>query len=104
MWLRRSKRLRSALRFPRRFARNWLRLMRLEERVAPAITAVIQGQPTNPWSFAGPGPTINGQSNATIEASRPNPITGAINAVVVHPTNPRIAYVGAVNGGIWKTE
>ncbi|MEZ6127297.1 MAG: proprotein convertase P-domain-containing protein [Planctomycetaceae bacterium] len=31
-------------------------------------------------------------------------VTGAIEDVLAHPTNPDIVYVGAVNGGIWKTE
>jgi hypothetical protein len=83
---------------------SWLRLERLEDRVTPTLTAMIQGQPSSPWQFQGPGPVLNSSTNATIEASRPNPVVGAINAVVVNPNNPAIAYVGAVNGGIWKTE
>jgi hypothetical protein len=30
-------------------------------------------------------------------------INGAIQALAVHPTDPNIMYIGAVNGGIWKT-
>jgi hypothetical protein len=32
-----------------------------------------------------------------------SPFAGAINAVVPHPTNPDILWIGAVNGGVWKT-
>ena len=32
------------------------------------------------------------------------PVAGAINVVVVHPGLPNTMYVGAVNGGVWKTE
>src|ERR1041384_209928 len=32
-----------------------------------------------------------------------SPLAGAINAVVPHPTNPDILWIGAVNGGVWKT-
>jgi hypothetical protein len=30
-------------------------------------------------------------------------VSGAINAVAPHPTDENVLYVGAVNGGIWKT-
>ncbi len=31
------------------------------------------------------------------------PVSGAIHAVIAHPTNPDILYAGSVNGGVWKT-
>jgi VCBS repeat-containing protein len=65
-----------------------------------SITAnLAPGQPTNFWVSEGPGPGINGQENVPPD----NQIGGAIQAFVVDPTNPNIMYVGAVNGGIWKT-
>ncbi|MCA8995749.1 MAG: hypothetical protein KDA80_02160 [Planctomycetaceae bacterium] len=52
------------------------------------------------WQFEGPAPTQDGQ----VENVFPNnQITGAIHTVLAHPTNPNILYIGAVNGGIWKT-
>ena len=30
-------------------------------------------------------------------------VAGAVNAVAPHPTDPNTVYVGAVNGGVWKT-
>ena len=30
-------------------------------------------------------------------------ITGAISAIAISPADPNIIYVGAVNGGVWKT-
>ncbi|MEM9826006.1 MAG: hypothetical protein AAF958_05430 [Planctomycetota bacterium] len=33
-----------------------------------------------------------------------NTISGATHTVVAHPTDADILYIGAVNGGIWKTE
>ena len=52
------------------------------------------------WAPAGPAPVINGQvTNIT-----PNDeISGAIQAVAAHPTNPDIMYVGGVQAGIWRT-
>ncbi|NIR30257.1 MAG: RTX toxin [Gammaproteobacteria bacterium] len=32
-----------------------------------------------------------------------NEVAGAIHAVVAHPTDPDILYVGAANGGVWRT-
>jgi photosystem II stability/assembly factor-like uncharacterized protein len=52
-----------------------------------------------PWLVEGPGPSHNGQ----LEGIPNRPITGAINALAAHPTNPDILYLGAVNGGIWRT-
>ncbi len=51
------------------------------------------------WVQKGPAPAIKGQPE-----NIPNsPIAGAIEAVVAHPTNADIIWVGAVNGGIFKT-
>jgi hypothetical protein len=50
------------------------------------------------WIEQGPGPTRNGQA----EGLPDNPVSGAINAIAVGST-PDLVYVGAVNGGIWKT-
>jgi hypothetical protein len=47
-----------------------------------------------------PGPNTQGQ----VEGIDDGEVVGGIKAVVVHPTNAGIVYVGAVNGGIWKTE
>lgn len=52
------------------------------------------------WSAKGPGPTQGGQVE---NVSPNNEVVGAIHAVLAHPTNPDILWIGAVNGGIWKT-
>jgi ELWxxDGT repeat protein len=64
----------------------------------------VQGQvnlvATSDWVSQGPGPASNG----LVENILPNdPISGAVHTVLAHPTNPNILYLGAVNGGIWKT-
>ena len=33
-----------------------------------------------------------------------NEVVGCLSAVAPHPTDARVLYVGAVNGGVWKTE
>ncbi len=51
------------------------------------------------WTPLGPFGATNGQ----VEGIANRPVTGAINAILAHPTNADIVYVGAVNGGVWKT-
>jgi hypothetical protein len=48
----------------------------------------------------GPAAIINGQ----VEKVTPNnEVSGAIHTVLTHPTNANIMYIGAANGGIWRT-
>ena len=52
------------------------------------------------WEAQGPAPMINGQIEFV---GADDQVIGAIHTVVAHPANPDILYVGAVNGGIWRT-
>src|SRR5262245_20860382 len=59
------------------------------------------------WQEQGPGPIVGG--NATGIPLPPantftNPVIGAIEAIAVHPANPKTVYVGSASGGIWRTE
>jgi hypothetical protein len=51
------------------------------------------------WVSQGPFSSINGQ----VEGITNRPVSGAIHAVIAHPTNPDILYAGSINGGVWKT-
>jgi hypothetical protein len=51
------------------------------------------------WIEEGPGPTTGGQ----VTLFPNDPVSGAIEAVAPHPTDPNIIYVGAINGGVWRT-
>ncbi|HJT30507.1 MAG TPA: DUF4214 domain-containing protein [Pirellulales bacterium] len=57
------------------------------------------------WQSQGPAPITFGQDeNVTSPGSSAfNAVAGAIETVLVNPTNPNILYVGAVNGGVWET-
>src|SRR5258707_14386088 len=71
-------------------SRRQFSVERLEERF------MLSG---SPWVLQGPAPAFGGQVNVP-----PNDaVSGAIQAVAPHPTNANILYVGAVNGGVWKT-
>ncbi len=56
-------------------------------------------QAINSWVARGPSPTRGAQ----VAVPPDNEVTGAIQAIAAHPTNANILYVGAVNGGIWRT-
>jgi hypothetical protein len=50
------------------------------------------------WTAQGGAPIWDGDAGVAN-----GEVAGAIQAVVQHPTNPNIMYVGTVNGGIWRT-
>jgi hypothetical protein len=31
-------------------------------------------------------------------------VVGAVQAIVAHPTNARIVWIGTTNGGLWRSE
>lgn len=82
----------------------------LEQRVAiipPLRPDTVEGteslsqvsQAANKWVSRGPSPTRGAQ----VAVPPDNEVTGAIQAIAPHPTNPNILYIGAVNGGIWRS-
>lgn len=73
----------------------WLALLGCA--ASPAATA--QQTVGGIWSLRGPQPTLNGQ----VEGIPDRPVTGAVEALAPHPTNPDILYAASVNGGIWRT-
>jgi outer membrane autotransporter protein len=56
--------------------------------------------PAQTYTAQGPAP-ITGSLGVRLPPT--NPVTGAIQAVLPHPTDSNTIFVGAVNGGIWKT-
>lgn len=80
-------------------------LCALAVAAALALPAAAAGQPapigaTKKWKAQGPGPAVDGQVE---NVSPDNEVVGAIHTVLAHPTDPKILYIGAVNGGVWKT-
>ena len=74
--------------------------------VMPVAAADVSFNPA--WKDLGPGQiranAVNNWVNVEGMTSTSNPTTGAITKVLVDPGNNNTIYVGAVNGGIWKTE
>ena len=70
--------------------------------LAAVLLAAAPGSaqiPGNSWDEEGPQPINFGQTEGIVN----DPVAGAINSVAAHPTNADILYIGAVNGGIWRT-
>lgn len=76
--------------------------------VIPALLALlavgVQVLEAQVWVPKGPGPGVQGAGPAATENLAGNPFSGALEAVVAHPTNPNILWVGSVNGGIFRTD
>lgn len=52
----------------------------------------------------GPAPSFGPFSEIQSHDAPPNgTVGGAIQAVLPHPTDPNIMYIGGVNGGVWRT-
>ncbi|HEX6901198.1 MAG TPA: RTX toxin [Thermoanaerobaculia bacterium] len=67
--------------------------------VATPGPALSQLSPGGFWLPQGPGPTIDGQA----EGMENNEVVGAVHTVLAHPHAAGTLYIGAVNGGVWKT-
>lgn len=74
------------------------KLPRAADRSAkvPAFPPLLAPIPT--WTALGPFPIPNGQTE-----NRVDPVSGRVTAIAVHPTDPLIAYVGAAQGGLYRT-
>jgi hypothetical protein len=70
-----------------------------------ALTALALLAPTGGaraqrvWVQHGPGPNTSGQ----VEGLTDGEVVGAIHSVATHPSDANVIYVGAANGGIWRT-
>lgn len=67
------------------------------QRMPPARPAARGGGSV--WESLGPAPT----ESAQVRVPPDNEVSGAVQSIAVHPTDPNVIYIGSVNGGIWKT-
>jgi uncharacterized delta-60 repeat protein len=86
----------TSLRLP---ARTWLAATITASLLVLTTTVYadppVNGQPD--WVEQGPGPaTVSGSYGYT-------QVSGAVQAIAADPTNPDRVFVGAANGGIWRT-
>jgi hypothetical protein len=82
---------------PRAIAAVLLALIAMVPGPVPVRSAYAQQRR---WVAQGPRPNTKGQVEGIAEGE----VEGAISAIAAHPKDASVLYVGAVNGGIWKTE
>ncbi len=70
-------------------------------RFRPTLEALEDRRMLAVWTPIGPAPILDGQP-VGMDAQR-NPVSGAVNILAPNPTDPNIMYLGAVNGGVWRT-
>lgn len=56
------------------------------------------------WTAEGPVSSADGQVENLGDTDEDDNVAGAIHTVLAHPDDADILYIGATNGGIWKTE
>ncbi len=94
----------------RRFERSETLVSSMLPRQAESLEQRLVLSSTE-WVSLGPDYAISGQqqnidlpgANPLVANAAENPVTGAVNVVLPHPTNPDILFVGGVNGGVWRT-
>jgi hypothetical protein len=75
-------------------ALNKLQAQQRGMAAAPSGADSVVTAPT--WTVLGPAPIPNGQPNNGHDSGR-------VTAMVIDPTNVNIVYVGAAQGGVWRT-
>jgi hypothetical protein len=71
----------------------------LSSFVSHVAVGAPAGQIPGVWTSLGPAPAHGSGGHIPPD----NAACGAIQTVAAHPTNPDILYIGAANGGIWRT-
>src|SRR6266404_7544394 len=64
----------------------------------PALQPTTEVPAFPAWTALGPFPIPNGQTQ-----NRTDPVSGRVTAIAIDPADPNIAYVGAAQGGLYRT-
>ncbi len=73
---------------------------------APAATVTPPATPVPSWTALGPAPIPNGQTepaDANGISLTQAPVSGRTTAIVIDPSDANVAYVGAAQGGLYRT-
>jgi hypothetical protein len=75
-------------------------LQQLKRMSASAEQALLNtGSSSLSWTLIGPQPT----NPLSISFAGAPTVSGRVTALAVDPTNPSVVYLGAAEGGVWKT-
>lgn len=74
------------------------------QRMTSIASRAMNGNDDGVWRFIGPMP-IHKPSGVVLNGciSTPLTVSGQVNAVAVDPTDANVVYIGANEGGVWKT-
>ena len=76
-------------------------LQQMKRMSASAQQALLSpGSSSSSWTLIGPQPTTPNLNSSFDGAPT---VSGRVTALAVDPTNPSIVYLGAAEGGVWKT-
>src|SRR5437762_1095263 len=70
---------------------------------ASILGLVVCTQITLAQTWLEMGPAINRNGQVEGMSGQSSPDYGAVNVLAVHPINPNILLIGAINGGVWRT-
>ncbi len=80
------------------------RIYRNQSQSATRGTIVPFSPPSSTtWTELGPSPIPNGQTDPNLNPAGEVAVSGRVSAIAVHPTNPNIVYVGAAQGGVFRS-
>jgi len=89
---------------------NAIRMMEQQEvQQAQELKARTGAPDTGPppsgttWTEIGPSPIPNGQTSPIFDPAGEFPVSGRVTAIAVHPSNSNILYVGAAQGGVYRS-
>ena len=75
------------------------KMKRQEDDLRQQAPSAIRDQFLASWTPIGPAPIPNGQ----VPVGPATPVSGRVTAIAIPPTNPNIVYVGAAQGGIYRS-
>ena len=75
------------------------KMKRQEDELQRQTPTAVREQFLASWTPIGPAPIPNGQ----VTTGPNTPVSGRVTAIAIHPTNPNIVYVGAAQGGIYRS-
>ena len=83
---------------------NQMQLQELMRKMRPSLNSTFPALvPNFAWKALGPDPIPNGQTDPNFIPANELPVSGRVTAIAVDPANENIVYVGAAQGGLYRS-
>ena len=83
---------------------NQMQLQELMGKMRPSLRSTFPALvPNFAWKPLGPDPIPNGQTDPNFLPANELPVSGRVTAIAVDPANENIVYVGAAQGGLYRS-